>query len=461
MPTLPVLHNYSSAPVAPLKNPASAADAADAGGEGQKSGSFKELLGYEMNGKDDIPNAGSADGDIVLNKDIDGATTGGVAWAEEMAERTADIQDSDKEAANILATVASPFIAHANMPPSRITAYFAGNSTGGKADAPIHALTDATAEFIAESTQPGLTVIASQQVQIPALLSGVDNARPGDKSGADPIMKANDRSAPRTTGGDQLSTDILAGLVAEAPTTARRAGSAYAVVKGETSISSSLNAREGVFSRLKSDLLEARLPEASLVMDLDKAVKFQAEVVHQGLPAAQVEAAMVAIAAERGPASLVSTATAGAPVHIASALELRLGASGWDNALGQKVLWMVSQQQQVAELSLNPPDLGPLQVVLSINGDQASAMFVSQQADVRQALEAALPRLKEMMAENGINLSSTTVGSDSPQQHRESEKQGRSGARYDGDLGRANEQGSDIGAMHIRRGENSLVDTFA
>ncbi len=70
---------------------------------------------------------------------------------------------------------------------------------------------------------------------------------------------------------------------------------------------------------------------------------------------------------------------------------------------------MVSQQQQVAELTLNPPDLGPLQVVLSISNDEASATFVSQHADVRQALEAALPRLKEMMAESGITLNSATV----------------------------------------------------
>ena len=72
---------------------------------------------------------------------------------------------------------------------------------------------------------------------------------------------------------------------------------------------------------------------------------------------------------------------------------------------------MVSQQQQVAELSLNPPDLGPLQIVLTVDNDQASAMFVSNNADVRQALEAALPRLKEMMADSGISLGNTTISS--------------------------------------------------
>ena len=142
-------------------------------------------------------------------------------------------------------------------------------------------------------------------------------------------------------------------------------------------------------------------------------------------------------------------------------MEPRLGAAGWDNALGQKVLWMVSNQQQVAELSLNPPDLGPLQVVLSISDDQVSAMFISQQADVRQALEAALPRLKEMMADSGINLSNTTVSADSTRQQAESEQQNHSGARY----GKGNSQmtvpGIEAGANPIRSGVSSLVDTFA
>ena len=191
------------------------------------------------------------------------------------------------------------------------------------------------------------------------------------------------------------------------------------------------------------------------------------EVVQHNLSTAQVEAGAGAAAAilERGSISAAisaaSAAATGTPVHAALGLEPRLGAAGWDNALGQKVLWMVSNQQQVAELSLNPPDLGPLQVVLSISDDQVSAMFISQQADVRQALEAALPRLKEMMADSGINLSNTTVSADSARQQAESEQQNHSGARY----GKGNSQmtmpGIDVGASPIRSGGNSLVDTFA
>lgn len=146
-------------------------------------------------------------------------------------------------------------------------------------------------------------------------------------------------------------------------------------------------------------------------------------------------------------------------------IEPRIGAAGWDQALGQKVLWLLSQQQQVAELNLNPPELGPLQVVLKMADDQLSATFVSQQADVRNALEAALPRLKEMMSESGINLSSTTVSADSSQQQGRFERPNHShhapaGGGYQGVDGRGRGLTGGLGGDSVRAGRG-IVDTFA
>jgi flagellar hook-length control protein FliK len=141
-------------------------------------------------------------------------------------------------------------------------------------------------------------------------------------------------------------------------------------------------------------------------------------------------------------------------------LEPRIGAVGWDNALGQKILWMISDGSQTVELNLNPPELGPLQVILSVADDQATAMFVSQQPDVRNALEGALPRLKEMMAENGIHLSGATVSSDSPQQQKGFERHDRTDVRYGEAGGTTAVPETGVSRNHIRSG-SSLVDTFA
>ena len=97
-----------------------------------------------------------------------------------------------------------------------------------------------------------------------------------------------------------------------------------------------------------------------------------------------------------------------------------MGEHGWDQALGDKLVWMAGQKQQVAELHLNPPELGPLKITLTLNHDQASAQFVSEHAAVRDALETAMPRLREMLADSGITLGNTSVSTDAfrePAQH--------------------------------------------
>ncbi|MBI3712961.1 MAG: flagellar hook-length control protein FliK [Burkholderiales bacterium] len=87
----------------------------------------------------------------------------------------------------------------------------------------------------------------------------------------------------------------------------------------------------------------------------------------------------------------------------------RVGSKGWDVAVGQKMIWMVAGEESSVQLSLNPPDLGPLQVVLSVNDNQIDASFVSAHLDVREAIEAASPKLKEMMENAGISLTGFSV----------------------------------------------------
>jgi len=87
--------------------------------------------------------------------------------------------------------------------------------------------------------------------------------------------------------------------------------------------------------------------------------------------------------------------------------------------LGDRVLWMASNSRQVAELRIDPPQLGPVEVRLSINGEQASLNLVSANAGVREALQASIPRLQDMIQSIGLELGSVTVGSESFSRQRE------------------------------------------
>ncbi len=81
-----------------------------------------------------------------------------------------------------------------------------------------------------------------------------------------------------------------------------------------------------------------------------------------------------------------------------------VAARGWDAALADRVSWMVQGEQQFARLRLNPPNLGPLDVRISVQQDQTSVTFIAQHAAVREALEAALPRLREMFDQQSLQL---------------------------------------------------------
>lgn len=101
----------------------------------------------------------------------------------------------------------------------------------------------------------------------------------------------------------------------------------------------------------------------------------------------------------------------------------QVGSGGWDRAIGERLVWMVKGDRQMAELKITPPNLGPLEVKLTVNNDQASVTFLSNHAQVRDALEAAIPRLREMMQQESLQLVDVDVGS----QERGEAQTGRGG----------------------------------
>jgi flagellar hook-length control protein FliK len=95
-------------------------------------------------------------------------------------------------------------------------------------------------------------------------------------------------------------------------------------------------------------------------------------------------------------------------------MEAPVGHKDWSNELGNKLTWMATAQRQQADLVLNPPQLGRIEISLTVSGDQASAVFASPSASVRELLEDSLPRLREILSDAGINLGETHVSSESP-----------------------------------------------
>lgn len=161
-------------------------------------------------------------------------------------------------------------------------------------------------------------------------------------------------------------------------------------------------------------------------------------------------------------ASVLSQAAHAHSRHEAPALQLTItpppGHPQWAEAVGNRVTWMVGQNEGSADLVLTPPQLGRVEVSVTVSGDLTTAQFVAATPAARDVLEQALPRLREVLAEAGIMLADAQVST--------SDQRGASADGREQAPRRQQAHGLPVTDLRstppawLRRGEG-LVDTFA
>ena len=135
----------------------------------------------------------------------------------------------------------------------------------------------------------------------------------------------------------------------------------------------------------------------------------------------------------------------------------------WSQDFSQKIVWLASSQKQSAELTLNPPHMGAIEISLHVDNDKATASFASANASVREAIETALPRLREMLSGVGIELGQANVSAESFRQASGQENGSNDSNRARSDtaiLTGDSHAAQSAGTIVTRRGIG-LVDTFA
>jgi len=152
-------------------------------------------------------------------------------------------------------------------------------------------------------------------------------------------------------------------------------------------------------------------------------------------------------------------AQAGTPPTTPPSLPINItpGRPDWGEAVGQRVLWMVSNKAQEAELRLNPSELGRVDVKVRVDEDGLRLTFAAGNSAVREALEAAAPRLREMFQAEGLRLENMDIGQ---QQAGAGE---RSDASADAEAGRGIGEADDEtmpGTPSVARAGLGLVDLF-
>jgi flagellar hook-length control protein FliK len=85
----------------------------------------------------------------------------------------------------------------------------------------------------------------------------------------------------------------------------------------------------------------------------------------------------------------------------------------WSKDLGNQIVWMNNKAISAAEIKLNPAHLGPISVRIDVNQDQATILFTAQHAEVKEAIEASIPKLREMLGTQQLNLINVNVSQNS------------------------------------------------
>jgi flagellar hook-length control protein FliK len=115
-----------------------------------------------------------------------------------------------------------------------------------------------------------------------------------------------------------------------------------------------------------------------------------------------------ALAAPAAPVTLAATREIAAPPP---ALPMPADpANGFDDGIGTHIAWMAGQRLGEARIQVNPEHLGPIEVTLQLDDARVDAQFHSTHVEVRAALEASVPRLRELLAQHGLQLGQADVG---------------------------------------------------
>lgn len=121
--------------------------------------------------------------------------------------------------------------------------------------------------------------------------------------------------------------------------------------------------------------------------------------------------------------SVAAAGSNAAPQAAALAIGTSFYHPGWSQAMAQQLATQASlffRQQAngtyVAQMRLDPPELGPIKVSISIQDGVAQAAFTAATPAVRQAMESALADLHQALQEKGISLGQAQVGQDDSQE---------------------------------------------
>ena len=191
--------------------------------------------------------------------------------------------------------------------------------------------------------------------------------------------------------------------------------------------------------------------------ELQQPSKLEASKLEASAIEAKVDSEQSVLNTQINPSlNTANTSMVSEPQMMSAQVNIPFGIKGWQEAMNNQVMRMTQQGNELATLTLSPPDLGPVQVVLRVENQSVDAAFVSDNANVRQALEDGLQDLKERMASQGLQLGNTFVGNGNQAQQRFGTPEQSAAASFSS----ATVKNTEVVSAPVRTVPLGLVDTF-
>lgn len=111
--------------------------------------------------------------------------------------------------------------------------------------------------------------------------------------------------------------------------------------------------------------------------------------------------------------------------------------------MSERIQMMMSKNLKNIDIRLDPPELGRMQIRMNMHADSASVQFTVTNHQAREALEGAMPRLREMLAQQGIQLADTSVQQQSSGQQQRYASEHRQSGSHGEDSGFISDDGLD------------------
>ncbi|MEJ6518200.1 flagellar hook-length control protein FliK [Shewanella bicestrii] len=280
--------------------------------------------------------------------------------------------------------------------------------------------TEIGAKAINMSTQPADKALASQSM----LSQAVDNQTPikAANASASDVLTTNAATAANTNDLNTLGTNAATN------------------VSGTTAIDPSLTADNPSRAEISAGFL---LKDAKLAVTLDAQQDSRVAALSSGSEEEGSEFKPVEFKAVSSLHSLATPVTQRQDIQQVQ-LSLRQGVETQNQmqemiqrfspVMKQQLVTMVSQGIQQAEIRLDPPELGHMLVKVQVHGDQTQVQFHVTQSQTRDVVEQAIPRLRELLQEQGMQLADSHVSQGDQGQRREGgfgEAGGSSGGNVD------------------------------